>query len=70
MQRADEQLLLAERLRRALIDRATAAHEDARLQGLCCDGAWEAARSAMLALDLGALLTPLEPSSRPGAADL
>jgi hypothetical protein len=49
---------LAERLRQALIDCATAAQEDARLRGLCCEGAWEAAVSAMRALDLTPLMTP------------
>ena len=46
---------LAERVRMALIERALAAHEDARLQGLCMEGAWEAAVSAMRALDVEAL---------------
>ena len=46
---------LAERVRAALLERALAAHEDARLQGLCMEGAWEAAVSAMQALDLTAL---------------
>jgi hypothetical protein len=43
---------LAEHVRRALIERAKVAHEDARLQGLCWEGAWEAAVSAMRDLDL------------------
>jgi len=64
MQRSDEQLLLAERLRRALIECATAAHEDARLQGLCWEGAWEAAHSAMRALDLGSLMAPSASTSK------
>ncbi|HTV19000.1 MAG TPA: hypothetical protein VMG12_10025 [Polyangiaceae bacterium] len=46
---------LAERVRTALIERALQAHEDARLQGLCMEGAWEAAVSAMRALDVAAL---------------
>lgn len=46
---------LVERVRTALIERALAAHEDARLQGLCMDGAWEAAVSALRALDVAAL---------------
>jgi hypothetical protein len=49
---------LAEGVRRALIERATAAHEDARLQGLCWEGAWEAAISAMLELDLRVAAPP------------
>ena len=46
---------LAERVRAALLEHALAAHEDARLQGLCMEGAWEAAVSAMRALDVEAL---------------
>lgn len=46
---------LAERVRAALLERALAAHDDARLQGLCMEGAWEAAVSAMRALDVAAL---------------
>jgi hypothetical protein len=43
----------AERARVALIDGAIAAYEDASVQGLCAEGAWEAAVSAMRRLDLG-----------------
>jgi hypothetical protein len=46
---------LAERVRAALLECALAAHEDARLQGLCMEGAWEAAVSAMCALDVVAV---------------
>ena len=46
---------LAERVRAALLERALAAHEDARLQGLCMEGAWEAAVSAIRAFDVAAL---------------
>jgi hypothetical protein len=46
---------LAERVRAALLECALAAHEDARLQGLCMEGAWEAAISAMCALDVASL---------------
>jgi hypothetical protein len=46
---------LPEKVRAALIECALAAHEDARLQGLCMEGAWEAAVSAMRALDVAAL---------------
>jgi hypothetical protein len=54
---------LAERVRAALLERALAAHEDARLQGLCMEGAWEAAISAMRALDVDALARGGGPSS-------
>jgi hypothetical protein len=54
---------LAERVRAALLERALAAHEDARLQGLCMEGAWEAAISAMRALDVAALAHRGDPLS-------
>ena len=47
---------LAERVRTALVERALAAYEDAGIQGLCCEGAWESAVSAMRRLDLDALV--------------
>jgi hypothetical protein len=46
----------AERLRAALVACAEAAHEDARVRGLCWEGAWEAAVAAMRALPLDAAL--------------
>jgi hypothetical protein len=50
-------LRLAERVRTALVERALAAYEDGGIQGLCCEGAWEAAVSAMRRLDLNAVVT-------------
>lgn len=58
---------LAEHLRAALIARGAAAHEDARLRGLCCEGAWEAALSAMRALDLEVLASELAGPAEPAA---
>jgi hypothetical protein len=49
---------LAERVRAALVTQALAAFEDAATQGLCCEGAWEAAVSAMRRADLTSLLEP------------
>ncbi len=46
---------LAEAIRRALIDAAEAAYEDAGIQGLCAEGRWEAAVSAMRAVDVEAV---------------
>jgi hypothetical protein len=43
---------IAERAREHLVRAAVAAYEDAALRGLCCEGAWEVAVSAMRALDL------------------
>ena len=56
MDRTELDRQLAERVRTALIACAEAAHEDARLRGLCCEGAWEAAVVAMRALPFDALL--------------
>jgi hypothetical protein len=42
-------------IRRALIDVAEAAYEDAGIQGLCAEGRWEAAVSAMRTVDLEAV---------------
>jgi ribosomal protein L12E/L44/L45/RPP1/RPP2 len=42
-------------VRRALIDAAEAAYEDAGIQGLCAEGRWEAAVSAMRRVDLDAV---------------
>ena len=46
---------LADAIRRALIDAAEAAYEDAGIQGLCAEGRWEAAVSAMRAVDVDAV---------------
>ena len=43
---------LAERVRAALIEAATAAYDDAAIRGLCAEGAWEVAVGAMRGLDL------------------
>lgn len=48
---------VAEQLREALIRHALAAYEDASLRGLCAEGAWEAAVSAMRQLDVRTLVT-------------
>jgi hypothetical protein len=47
---------LAERVRAAVVAAALAGYEDAAMQGLCAEGAWEAAVSAMRRLDLDAAL--------------
>jgi hypothetical protein len=43
---------IAEAARRACIAAALAAYEDAGVLGLCAEGRWEAAISAMQSLDL------------------
>ncbi|MDB5883657.1 MAG: acetyltransferase [Ramlibacter sp.] len=49
----------AEAARQACIAAALAAYEDAGVLGLCAEGRWEAAVSAMQSLDLG----PLSPGA-------
>ena len=49
-------LRVAEQVRAALLQSALAAYEDAALQGLCCEGAWEVAVSAMRRAEAKALL--------------
>lgn len=56
---------LAERLREALISAALAAHEDAGIRGLCCEGQWEAAVNALRAVDLAPLFSQRERSTMP-----
>ena len=43
-------------MRRACVEAARAAFQDARMAGLCADGAWEVAMGAVAALDLAALV--------------
>lgn len=43
---------LAEAVRQACIQAALAAYEDAGMSGLCAEGRWEAAISAIQSLDL------------------
>jgi|SRR5215218_10857768 len=43
---------LAEQVRTAVVEAGVAAYQDATLQGLCGDGAWEVAVSAMRRLDV------------------
>lgn len=45
-------LVLAEGVRQACIAAALAAYEEAGVLGLCAEGRWEAAVSAMQSLDL------------------
>ena len=42
---------VAEAVRRACIEEALHSYEDARVRGLCAEGAWEAAVGAMRSLD-------------------
>ena len=47
-----ENLALVERVRQMLVQTALEAYEDAALRGLCGEGAWEAAISALRQVDL------------------
>ena len=51
----EERRQLAERVRRACIEAALAGYEHAAISGLCHEGAWECAISAMRVVDLGAI---------------
>ena len=57
---------LAESIRQATLQAAMDAYEDAGIQGLCEEGRWEAAISAMRSLDLNSLLPDdaISPRSR------
>jgi hypothetical protein len=57
---------IAEQVRRALIERALAAYDDAALQGLCCEGAWEAAVAAMRRFDVAHMLPRGQSPRMPG----
>jgi hypothetical protein len=49
-------LIVAEAVRAACLDAARLAYEDAGIRGLCADGRWEAAWTAIQHLDLSAVL--------------
>ncbi len=48
----NDPLALAEQVRKACIEAALAAYEDAGISGLCAEGRWEAAVGALQSLDL------------------
>ena len=52
----DESRELARTVRDACIEAALAGYENARISGLCHEGAWEAAVSAMRVIDLERVL--------------
>ena len=53
---ADEQHRLAEAVREACIQAALAGYENAAISGLCHEGAWGAAISAIRMVDLDAVI--------------
>lgn len=58
MDAAAERRRLAESVRQACVAAALAGYEDAAQSGLCHEGAWEAAVSAIRRLDVAALAEP------------
>lgn len=54
--RADTSSVGAETVRAACLDVARRAYEDAGIRGLCADGRWEAALTAIRQLDLSGVL--------------
>ena len=61
----------AELIRDALLEAALRAYEDAGIRGLCAEGRWEAAVSALRSVDLAPLLRemPDPPASAPAPPD-
>ena len=62
---AQRNVELAEHIRQSCISGAIEGYERAAISGLCHEGAWEAAISAMRMLDLTALLDSDDPDSEP-----
>ena len=54
---------IAESTRQACIQAALTAFEDASMNGLCCEGAWESTVGAMQQLDLREILRSVAPIS-------
>ncbi len=52
-----DRMAIAERVRRACVDAALAAYDDAGMQGLCGEGRWEYAINVLRRLDLAEILT-------------
>jgi hypothetical protein len=50
---------VAERIRKAFLEAALKAYDDAGVRGLCAEGRWEAALSALGSVDLEPLLHDL-----------
>ncbi|MBP9654390.1 MAG: hypothetical protein KBE19_08370 [Rhodocyclaceae bacterium] len=51
---------IAEAVRRACVETALAAYEDAQVRGLCREGAWEVAIEAVRSLDIAAVVAATE----------
>lgn len=55
----DEAEALAEAVRRACLDAAREAYEQAGISGLCAEGRWELAVQAIRTLELGPIIDPV-----------
>jgi hypothetical protein len=53
---SEERKRLAAQVRRACLEAALLAHEDAGLAGLCAEGRWEAAVDAIRSVDLAGVV--------------
>ncbi|MDT3736308.1 MAG: hypothetical protein ROZ00_08795 [Denitratisoma sp.] len=51
---------IAEAVRRACVEAALEAYEDAQIRGLCREGAWEVAIEAVRTLDVAAAIAAAE----------
>jgi len=61
---------IAERVRTAILEAAVRAYEDAGVQGLCAEGRWEVAVSAMRSLDLTSFSNSSDSKPRGDRIDL
>lgn len=59
---------LAERIQDAFVEAALRAYDDAGIQGLCAEGRWEAAVSALRSVDLAPLLREMPEPPAPAPA--
>ncbi len=55
---------IAEAVRRACVDAALEAYEDAQIRGLCREGAWEVAIEAVRSLDVAAVIAAAESANK------
>ncbi len=61
----DDPRKIAEAARRACVEAALAAYEDAQIRGLCREGAWEVAIEAIRTLDVTAAVAAVSASDKP-----
>jgi hypothetical protein len=61
---------LAKRIRHACLEAVLQAYEDAGVQGLCAEGRWEAAVSALRTVELAPLLREFKQPSADSSSNL